>query len=87
MPPVKLDESFKKRLLKKTPAMQGSILECIKRLGDNARHPGLQTHRVQGTPGVFEAYIDGANRLTFHNESGVIVLRNHCNHTMVRRSP
>ncbi len=87
MPSLQLDETFKKRLLKKTPAMQGSILECLKRLGDNPRHPGLHTHRVQGAPGVFEAYVDDANRVTFHYESGIIVLRNHCNHTVVSRSP
>ena len=87
MPSFKLDATFKKRLLKKTPASQGSILECIKRLGDNPRHPGLHTHRVQGIPGVFEAYVDDANRLIFHYESGVIVLRNHCNHSMPSRSP
>jgi hypothetical protein len=85
--PVKLEDTFEERLLKKTHAVQGSILECIKRLTDNPRHPGLHTHRVQGSPGVFEAYVDDANRVTFHYENGTIVLRNHCNHSVVSRSP
>jgi mRNA-degrading endonuclease YafQ of YafQ-DinJ toxin-antitoxin module len=84
---VTLEDSFRKRLLKKTHSMQGSILECIKKLADDPRHPGLHTHRVQGSLGVFEAYVDDANRLTFHYENGTIVLRNHCNHSVVNRSP
>jgi hypothetical protein len=56
------------------------------RLGENTRHPGLQTHPVRGTPGVFEAYVDRANRLTFHyDDEGRIVLREHCSHDILRR--
>ena len=67
--------------------LRAAIVECIKRLAENTRHPSLRTHRVQGSPGVFEAYVDRANRLTFHYEGDVIVLRNHCNHDIVDRSP
>lgn len=53
----------------------------------NTRHPGLQTHKVKGHPGVFEAYVNMANRVTFHYEGDKIVLRNNCNHDRVLRTP
>jgi hypothetical protein len=32
---------------------------------------------------VWEAYVDRANRVTFHYEVGRIVMRNHCNHDII----
>jgi hypothetical protein len=87
MPEVVVDETFKKRLRRKTPDLQAAIYECIDRLADDPRHPGLRVHRVQGVAGVWEAYVDQANRLTFHWEEGAIVLRNHCNHDILTRAP
>ena len=78
---------FKKQFEKKTPAMQAAIAECIDRLAENPRHPSLQTHPVRGCPGVFEAYVDKGNRLTFSYDDSVIVLRNHCNHDILTRRP
>ncbi len=87
MPDYVIPPKFKKILRKKPPAMQDAVFECIRRLAENPRHPGLRTHRVQGAPGVFEAYVDGANRLTFHYEDGTIVLRNNCNHAILDTNP
>lgn len=81
------EPSFRRRLKKKTPDQVGAIARCIEQLVENPKHPGLHTHRVQGADGVFEAYIDQANRLTFHWDGGTIVLRNHCNHSMLERNP
>lgn len=68
--------------------MQDAIAQTIKRLADDPRHPGLRVHRVGGADGVWEAYVDGSNRLTFsYGVDGEIVLRNHCNHDILRRSP
>ena len=68
--------------------MQAAIATTIDRLANNPRHPGLQTHQVGGEPGVWESYVDDSNRLTFHyDDDGGIVLRNHCNHDMIRRNP
>lgn len=83
--PIEITPSFKRRLAKKPPALQAAIIECFTRLAENTRHPSLQTHPVRGHRGVFEAYIDMANRLTFHYEGGRIVLRNHCNHDILKR--
>jgi hypothetical protein len=88
MPDLHLEETFKKRLQKKEKGLQGAILETVALLGENPRHPSLQTHPVQGTsdPKVFEAYVDMKNRVTWHwGEGGTIVLRNHCNHDVLKR--
>jgi hypothetical protein len=42
---------------------------------------------VGGTRGVWEAYVDSANRVTFHWEGDTIVLRNNCRHEIVTQSP
>jgi mRNA interferase RelE/StbE len=85
--PVSVDPAFRRRLTDKTPAMQGAILECVRRLRENWRHPSLRTKKMQGQPGVFEARVDRANRVTFHWDGETIVLRNHCNHDVLRRNP
>lgn len=89
MPQYRLDipPSFKKVLEKKPPHMQRAVLECIQRLADNPRHPGLNTHRMGGVPGVWEAYVDAGNRVTFSRDGNVITLRNNCNHDILRRNP
>jgi toxin HigB-1 len=62
-------------------------MECVHRLAENWRHPGLHTHRVQGRQGVWEAYVDDGNRVTFHWDDDTIVLRMHCDHSILRRNP
>ncbi len=90
MPPIPLEipPRFKRQLKRKPPQLQDSILECVLRLGENPRHQSLQTHPVWGYKGVFEAYVDMANRVTFHYEKRqgqrIIVLRKHCNHDILR---
>jgi hypothetical protein len=40
---------------------------------------------MQGYKGVYEAYVDKGNRVTFHyDDAGRIVMRNHCNHDILR---
>jgi hypothetical protein len=85
VPPIILSRPFKRELARKPHPLQAAILECVQRLGENTRHPSLQTHPVRGNPGVFEAYVDMANRVTFHYEAGTIVMRKHCNHSILRR--
>ena len=61
--------------LKKEPGLAGAIVECTVKLGENARHPSLQTHPLRGHRGVFEAYVDMKNRITFHYGDGEMVMR------------
>jgi hypothetical protein len=82
--PVIVTAPFQRKLAKKPKAMQQAILECVRRLRVDPHHPGLRTHRVQGRRGVFEARIDGGNRLTFAWSGDTIVLRTHCNHDILK---
>lgn len=93
MPALEIPASFKRRLDKKgkrAPALQAAVLECVVRLGQNPRHPGLHTHKVEGRKGVFESYVDDANRVTWQwggrGKKDCIVLLNHCNHDIVGKT-
>jgi len=79
--------AFKKALEVKPPELQAAIMECVTRLLEDPRHPSLRTHKIHGVSGVFEAYVDRANRVTFHYGDREIVLRHHCNHTIISRTP
>jgi hypothetical protein len=87
VPVLDIPPKFKKVLEKKETTLVGTILKCVAQLGEDPRHPSLQTHRVQGTkdPKVFEAYVDKKNRVTFHWDGDTIVLRNNCNHDILKR--
>lgn len=68
--------------------MQGAIAECIHKLVSDPTNHGLAIHQVTGHEGVWEAKVDQGNRLTFeYLEDGRVLLRNHCNHDMLDRSP
>jgi hypothetical protein len=67
----------------KEPRLRLSVARCVQLLGDNPRHPGLHTHRVSGSPGVWEAHVDDANRVTFHWDAGRIILRRNCGHDIL----
>jgi hypothetical protein len=82
---IRLSENFRRVYRKKEARMKTAIDECITRLPENPKHPGLHTHKMQGVKGVWEAYVDDANRVTFHYEGSVIVMRN--NHDILKRSP
>ena len=87
MPPLEIPPRFKKALRKKDASMQGRILECVARLQTNPRHPGLQVHKMKGHDGIWEAYVDAKNRVTFCVEGDAIVMLNHCNHDFLFRNP
>jgi len=82
--PVRIEKRFRKRLGKKPPEMRKRIEDAVTQLRVDHRHPSLRTHRVWGRRGVWEARIDEGNRLTFHWDGPRIVLRNHCNHDVLK---
>lgn len=85
MPEVEIPPSFKKSVRGKELRLRRAIAKTVELLGDNPRHPGLQAHPIQGCAGVWEAYVDRANRVTFHYDGPRIVLRKNCNHDILRR--
>ncbi len=86
MPSIVVPDQFKELVERKQPPLAGAIVKCVALLGENPRHPSLQTHPVRGTrnPKVFEAYVDMKNRVTFHWEGDTIVLRNNCHHDIIK---
>ncbi len=85
MPEVEIPDAFSRAARKKERRLQLAIAKCVELLADNPHHPGLEAHRMQGHPGVWEAYVDRANRVTFHYDGPTIVLRKNCNHEILRR--
>lgn len=73
--------AFERAYRRKTPQQQARVDRALERLAANPHHPGLQVHRVRGTAGVWECYVNGGARITFEfGPAGVIVLRNNCGH-------
>jgi hypothetical protein len=61
-------------------------MKCVFQLADDRHYPGLNAHPMRGHHGVYEAYVDSGNRVTFeYSEDGEIVMRKHCNHDILRR--
>lgn len=87
MPTIVLSPRFKRRFNGKTPEQRAAILNTIARLEQNPRHPGLHAHPLRGSGGVWEAYVNSGDRITYHRDGDRLVLRMNCNHDEVLRSP
>lgn len=85
MPEVEIPLRFKKRLAQKSTESQGAILRTVQQLADHGtRYPGLHCHPVRGYRGVWEAYVNEGDRVTFNMAGGRITMRVHCNHDVLR---
>lgn len=79
-------EPFRWRLQKKPRQMQAAIAQAVNRLLRDPTDQRLHVQRVLSQPGVWEARIDYANRLTFEfPRDGVVLVLNHCNHDILDR--
>lgn len=85
--PIRVPKSFKRRLKKKPPPNQMAIARAVAQLREDHRHPGLHSHRIWGAKKIWAVRLDAGDRLTYHWDGDVIVLRNHCNHDEVYRAP
>lgn len=81
--------TFKKRYQKKERISKDSVDRTIKLLINDPHHPGLHTHKVQGTGTrtIFEAYVNDSARLTFEYGHNKIILRTNCSHGDVLNNP
>jgi mRNA-degrading endonuclease YafQ of YafQ-DinJ toxin-antitoxin module len=84
---LRASKRFKKARAKKTLAQRTDVDEALRKLRDDPRQNSLHTHKVQGSPGVWESRIDGGNRLTWNYDGEVIVLRMTCHHDILTRNP
>jgi len=69
------------------PQIQRKVDRQLRLLADNFRHPSLQTKKIQGTKGIFEARVDLHYRMSFEIEGDALVLRVVGNHDDVLKRP
>lgn len=78
-----------RRFQKDYDKLPDSIREKVKKqlvfLIDNRSHPSLQIHKVQGTNGIFEGYIDYHYRITFQIETDLLILRRVGTHEVLKK--
>ena len=84
---LELTRKFERQYKRKSPDEREKLEKTLSLLESNPRHPGLHTHKVQGTVNIFECYIDDSYRVTFEFKESCILLRNHCEHKAVLRAP
>ncbi len=76
MPEIKITEHFRKTYTSLPSNAQKKILKAIRLLAENPRYPSLQTKPIQGAPGIYEARIDRAYRMTYERlPNDVLLLR------------
>ena len=80
---VRLTKELEDKLDAKSRPQRRAIAQCLERLQENPRHPGLRTSKVQGRRGVFEARASRADRITWFWQGSVIVIENHCGHEIL----
>jgi mRNA interferase RelE/StbE len=85
LPELVIPASFRKTVRRKQAREAGAVVRCVHRLGENPRHPGLRTKKMQGQPDVWEARASRSERVTFHYDvEGRIVLRKNCSHDVLQ---
>jgi len=85
---LEFSSRFRRRLKRKPAQQREQVKDTLRLMAQNLRHPGLHTHKIQGTQGVFECYASDAIRVTFQfSQQGRIYLRNNCQHQPVLRFP
>jgi mRNA-degrading endonuclease YafQ of YafQ-DinJ toxin-antitoxin module len=87
LPEIVLTPRFKKRFEKKTAEQRAAVMKTLLLLETNPRHPSLNAHELHGSGGVWEAYVNSGDRVTYRREGDRLVMRMNCNHEAVLRSP
>ncbi len=61
------------------------VLKQIKLLLSDSRSPSLQVHKVHGTKGIWELYVDKKYRLTFEQNVGTYFFRVVGTHNILKK--
>ena len=85
--PIDLTERFTRQYAHLPRGIQRKVDKALKLLDADFRYPGLRSHPVESTPGVFEAYVDSKYRMTFERHGDTLVMRNVDNHDECLRNP
>lgn len=85
--PLQLTERFARQYRHLPGSVQQKVDKALRLLDTDYRHPGLRSHLVEGTPGIFEAYVDHKYRMTFERSGDIFIMRNVDNHDECLRNP
>lgn len=85
--PIKLSDRFDRQYALLPAAIRGKVKKALRLLDADYRHPGLRSHPVEGTSGVFEARVDDKYRMTFERRGDVRLMRNVDNHDECLKNP
>jgi addiction module RelE/StbE family toxin len=77
--------SFEKDYNSLPALIQKQANKKLELLLSNLRHPSLQTKKMEGTRGVWEARISKSYRMTFNLIEDCIILRRIGTHNILRR--
>jgi len=88
MPKIQLTDRFFALYSSLPSPIRKKIDRQINLLADNPRHSTLQTKTVQGTNGIYEAWVDINYRLTYERLPGdILLLRVVAKHDDVLKNP
>jgi hypothetical protein len=85
--PVKYSTRFRKQYAELPLVIQRKVDKAIELLDSNFRHPGLHSHPLQNSPGIFEAYVDDKYRMTYERRGDTFIMRNVDNHDECLKNP
>lgn len=84
---LQITERFVKQYTQLPKPVQRKVDKALRLLDTDYRHPGLHSHPVEGTPGIYEAYVDHKYRMTFERSGDTFIMRNVDNHDECLRNP
>ena len=70
MQKIRSSPSFKKFYRKLPEVIRAKVKKVLTILAENPQHPSLQTKRIQGFVGIYEARIDQDYRMTYERLPG-----------------
>ena len=71
---IELTERLRKDYQALPKSIQSKFRKQLRFLGENPRHPSLNIHRIRGSSGYWEFYIDDAYRCVFRREGNLYQL-------------
>ena len=74
MPGIETTERFELAFSRLPAGIRKKVAKALRLLGENPRHPSLQTKPVQHARGIFECRVDQSYRITYQRRKGDILL-------------
>ncbi len=71
---IEIAERVRKDYRSLPKAVQKKFKKQLRFLASNPQHPSLRIHRIRGSGGYWEFYVDDAYRCVFRRESNVYYL-------------